>query len=231
VLGEPGVAEPAIVVVDEYQGRGIGSDLLDALADRARAEGIGCFVAIVLAENDAALAALRRLGETHVISQGPQVEVQIDLEGVEGATPPLRELLRRAAERSVAPAVSFLHRLAVGEQAPDGPRENAIVVACATVALDRAKPLAQATGAAVHVVGTRDEERLAEAVEALRAQGLAAEPHLGRGDLAATLLEVAARERARLLVVDGTRPARERFTLSTWDHVAHHAPCNVLVAR
>jgi GNAT superfamily N-acetyltransferase len=45
-----GVAEPAVAVTDDWQRRGVGSLLLDALADRARAEGIGVFVARVLAE-------------------------------------------------------------------------------------------------------------------------------------------------------------------------------------
>ena len=45
----PDVAEPAIVVVDGWQGRGVGSRLLDALVKRAREEGIRRFQAPVSA--------------------------------------------------------------------------------------------------------------------------------------------------------------------------------------
>ena len=39
----PDVAEPAIVVVDDWQGRGVGSRLLDALVERARRRASGAF--------------------------------------------------------------------------------------------------------------------------------------------------------------------------------------------
>lgn len=205
VRTEEDVAEPAVVVADAWQRRGIGSTLLDALAARAREEGIACFVAPVLAHNDAAIAALHRLGETRVLSQGQQVELQIDLTSREVAVPSLHALLRRAAEQSIRPAVSFLHRLRVGERERDGPPAN-VIVAAAGPAQRPAAELASALGATLHVVRTR-------------------------GDLAAALLEVAVERRARLIVVDGSPAAPERFSLSAWDHVAHHAPCDVLVAR
>ena len=65
----------------------------------------------------------------------------------------------------------------------------------------------------------------------LRGRGLAAEANLRRGDLAAVLLDVATAERARLIVLDGTAHPLERLMGSAWDHVAHHAPCDVLVIR
>src|SRR4051794_20036966 len=39
----PDAAEPAIAVVDDWQGRGVGTRLLDALVERALAEGIARF--------------------------------------------------------------------------------------------------------------------------------------------------------------------------------------------
>jgi RimJ/RimL family protein N-acetyltransferase len=55
VRTEPGgeTAEFAIVVGDELHGRGLGTALATALAQRARAAGIRRFVATTLAENDA----------------------------------------------------------------------------------------------------------------------------------------------------------------------------------
>ncbi len=55
-------AEAAIVVVDDWQGRGVGTQLLIDLIDRARAEGIDTFTADVLWENEPVLTPLRALG-------------------------------------------------------------------------------------------------------------------------------------------------------------------------
>ncbi|GAB4238488.1 MAG: hypothetical protein Kow00109_12900 [Acidobacteriota bacterium] len=56
---EPNVAEPAITVLDEAQGRGIGGLLCDRLTAAARARGIRRFRCYVLSENRRALALLR----------------------------------------------------------------------------------------------------------------------------------------------------------------------------
>src|ERR1019366_398783 len=66
----PDVAEPAIVVVDDWQGRGAGSRLLDALVERAREEGIRRFQAPVLAYNAEAIHVLEALGQTTRKQQG-----------------------------------------------------------------------------------------------------------------------------------------------------------------
>jgi GNAT superfamily N-acetyltransferase len=90
-------AEPAVVVADAWQGRGIGTALLDALADRAREEGVERFRALVLAQNTEAIALLERLGCTHVVHHGREVEVEIALTPAPAARPTLRSLLRAAA--------------------------------------------------------------------------------------------------------------------------------------
>lgn len=220
VRTDAGAAEPAVVVGDDWQGHGVGTRLLDALAARARDEGVRSFAALVLAHNDAALAALRHLGDSETTSQGQQVEVHIDLGAPEQASFTLHHLLRRAAEQSIRPAVSFLHRLAVGEHDRAGPPENAIVAA-ADASLPRARELAAALGAALHVV----------VVGRAAPPAAGAQVHQRRGDLAAALIDVALAQRARMIVVDGSAPAGERFTFAAWDHVAHHAPCDVLVSR
>jgi CRP-like cAMP-binding protein len=60
--GRPGVAEVAFIVGDDYQGRGIGSFLMDALAVAARGDGVAQFTARVLADNYAMRAILNRYG-------------------------------------------------------------------------------------------------------------------------------------------------------------------------
>jgi nucleotide-binding universal stress UspA family protein/RimJ/RimL family protein N-acetyltransferase len=239
------VAEPAIAVIDDWQGRGVGGVLLDQLADRAREEGIATFAAPVLAHNEAAIAALRRLGETRVERQGHEIELHIELGDPRAAAPTLQDLLRQAAEESIRPAVSFWHRLATSRRPRHEELDNVIVVAAPTSRrshppLRHATQLAGVTGAAVHLVAARrlllgedpdTEAQLAETAAELRGRGLAVECHLRRGDLAAVLLAVAVDTRARLIVVDGEAPPFERLLGSTWDHVAHHAPCDVLVVR
>lgn len=48
---EPGEAEFAIAVVDEWQGRGLGTELLVRLMRRARAAGLRRFSALMLSDN------------------------------------------------------------------------------------------------------------------------------------------------------------------------------------
>ena len=50
-VADPTVAEVAFIVGDDYQGRGVGTFLMDALAVAARGDGVKRFTARVLAEN------------------------------------------------------------------------------------------------------------------------------------------------------------------------------------
>jgi GNAT superfamily N-acetyltransferase len=61
---EPHVAEAAITVADEFQGLGLGTIMLGALASIARANGITVFRNYVLGENAAMLELLHDLGAT-----------------------------------------------------------------------------------------------------------------------------------------------------------------------
>ena len=247
VRTRPGVAEPAIVVADDWQGRGLATHLLDLLADRAREEGVECFVAPVLSENRAAIALFERMGGATVRYDGLEVEVTVPLAPEEkGATPSLRELLHAVAAGSVRPALTFWQRITTPDS-PPGETRNAVVVGVprADGGLDRvlevAGEVAEAFGAEVQAVAAQRflledaagvEERLRVACERLRSRGLSVETHLRRGDLAASLIREAVRCGARLIVVDGTEPhASAPLVGSTWDHVSHHAPCAVLVAR
>src|SRR6202008_3621924 len=56
---DPQAAEIAVTIVDEWQGRGLGTELLSRLSDLARQAGIRRFTALVSAENPASAGVLR----------------------------------------------------------------------------------------------------------------------------------------------------------------------------
>ena len=62
VVVEPGTAEVAFGVVDEYQGQGIGAALMRNLSSIARQAGLNKLIAEVLASNDAMLKVFERSG-------------------------------------------------------------------------------------------------------------------------------------------------------------------------
>jgi RimJ/RimL family protein N-acetyltransferase len=74
------VAEVAIAIVDDWQRRGLGTELLHELADRARKEDVQRFSAAVLSGNAPALAVFRDLADAHITAaeQGV-VELLMDL--------------------------------------------------------------------------------------------------------------------------------------------------------
>jgi RimJ/RimL family protein N-acetyltransferase len=58
---DPAAAEIAVTVIDDWQGRGLGSELLARLADRACQEGIRKFVALVATDNTAMTGLLENV--------------------------------------------------------------------------------------------------------------------------------------------------------------------------
>lgn len=64
---QPGVAEAALIVRDDYQGEGLGGALATLMVDIARRLGILVIQADVLAENTAVLRLMRRVGLPHTI--------------------------------------------------------------------------------------------------------------------------------------------------------------------
>ena len=84
-VADPTTAEIAFIVGDDYQGRGVGTFLMDALAVAARGNGVKRFTARVLAENYSMRAILDRYGaHWHRDEQGV-VTTEIEV-------PPLRAL-------------------------------------------------------------------------------------------------------------------------------------------
>jgi GNAT superfamily N-acetyltransferase len=77
-------AEIAVTVVDEWQRRGLGTELLAQLAQRARAEGIRRFTALVGADNVAMTALVRTTGAALVRREAATLVYEIPLLRQEG---------------------------------------------------------------------------------------------------------------------------------------------------
>lgn len=96
--GDRTSAEVAVVVVDDWHHRGVGTALLDGLTERAREQGIERYSAIVSADNEIVLRALDRAGavRTATTDEG-EIEFSIPLpeQGIAGGP---AAALRAAAE-------------------------------------------------------------------------------------------------------------------------------------
>ncbi len=98
----PDTAEAAVTVIDDWQGRGVGTALLDLLADRAREEGVVRFTALLLAENRDMLEVLEAIGPLNVVDrQSGTIEIEAELPPA-GAGAHLRGLLLQAARASAS---------------------------------------------------------------------------------------------------------------------------------
>jgi RimJ/RimL family protein N-acetyltransferase/nucleotide-binding universal stress UspA family protein len=245
-----GVAECAIAVADEWQGRGVATELLDRLVVRAREEEIERFTALLLAENNSALRLLENLGETEQRRVGSQVELDIELPMPPERSPHLRLVLTGVARGLLVPAISMWRQVAdfaYRRTDPTVEPANAIVVHAyasggEAPALTAATGLAVARHAHVHLVETywpvlsdrrALDERLSSATDDLRRRGLEATPHLSAGDTVDAIIDVAEETRAALIVLD----PRAASPLTPWRayslpaRVCARAPCDVLIAR
>jgi nucleotide-binding universal stress UspA family protein/RimJ/RimL family protein N-acetyltransferase len=241
------VAEPAVVVIDDWQGRGVGSELVQALSDRAREEGVSRFEAPVLAANTNAIRLLEGLGQTTAQRAGREVELTIEL-------PPSRQearwpaLLRHFATGTLEPARTALDLIWPRRAgSPHTPHANVIVVGTGgepddSATVGKAAALALSWGARVEVVGAHrlrsgDPGQLTEAVEtvvqSLRDRGIAAGQQVLRGDPALALTDVATRCNARLIVVGASERegSARRIRGRVADSVVERSPCDVLIVR
>jgi acetyltransferase len=74
------LAEVAVTVVDAWQGRGVGTVLLDALLGHARKHGVSRLWASVMVENGRAIRLARRFGaQRRPISTVGVVEYELPL--------------------------------------------------------------------------------------------------------------------------------------------------------
>ncbi|MEX2557242.1 MAG: GNAT family N-acetyltransferase [Actinomycetota bacterium] len=77
---DPTIAEPAVTVIDAYQGRGLGTTMMDVLARDAVAHGIERFRAYVLVDNQPIIKILRRQGATMRVEEPGVLRADIDLD-------------------------------------------------------------------------------------------------------------------------------------------------------
>ena len=246
------VAECAIVVADDWQNRGLGSELLERLVERAHEERIERFTALVLADNSDALRLLERLGDTVRHGTGSQIELEIELPARQESSAHLRLILAAAARGLLVPATSmwrqvadFVHRR--GRAGTVSEPAN-VIVAHAFVsgddapALEVAAALAAARRAHVHLVDSywpmlssraEVDKRLAAAADQLRRRGIGVTAHLHGGDTVDAVIDVAEETEAALIVIDprAASPMTPWRAYSLPARVCARAPCDVLIAR
>jgi RimJ/RimL family protein N-acetyltransferase len=102
---EPDVAEAAITVVDDYQGKGLGTLLLGLLAVAARAADIRAFRAWVLAENTPVIDLLEQVGAQASYDEPGVIRLDVPLDPALLPDSPAARVLRAIAERVVTPVV------------------------------------------------------------------------------------------------------------------------------
>jgi RimJ/RimL family protein N-acetyltransferase len=76
---DPQTAEIAISIVDDWQHRGLGTELLTQLSDRARQEGIRRLTTLVSADNVAMTGLLRNMSAELVHRESSTLEYEISL--------------------------------------------------------------------------------------------------------------------------------------------------------
>jgi RimJ/RimL family protein N-acetyltransferase len=95
---DPHAAEIAITIVDDWQGRGLGTELLTRLSARARSEGIHRFTALVADDNKVMAGLLRNMSASLVGRSPGAVEYEITLMPLEkSATSPAAGLCQDRA--------------------------------------------------------------------------------------------------------------------------------------
>jgi RimJ/RimL family protein N-acetyltransferase len=80
---DPEAAEIAVTIADDWQGRGLGTELLARLSDRARQAGIGRFTATVAVDNAAMTRLLWKMGAELTGRSRGTVDYEVALEPVD----------------------------------------------------------------------------------------------------------------------------------------------------
>lgn len=117
---EPDVAEAAVTVIDEHQGKGLGSVLLTVLSRSAIEHGIRVLRNYVLVENEAMLALLDELGaQRYEESEGLyRVDMPLPADARDLPETPAKGVLRATARRRLPPFRHLAGRLGLGDDGP-----------------------------------------------------------------------------------------------------------------
>ena len=110
---DPEVAEIAVAVIDDWQGRGLGTELVTRLMARAREEGIHRFNALVAVDNEVMVNLLHDLGGE--LRAAPNGAGAVDYEltpAPEGGGGEVVDLLRAFGHRELAAPASLRDALA-----------------------------------------------------------------------------------------------------------------------
>jgi GNAT superfamily N-acetyltransferase len=111
------VAEVAVTVIDDWQGKGLGTLLLEVLGARARQEGISSFTALMLATNQEMMEVIKALGPLRIVDREVgTVEIEMPIPNV-GLSPALKKLLGVAARNTVVVPLEGRH-----DQVRESPR-------------------------------------------------------------------------------------------------------------
>ncbi len=116
----PAAAEVAVTVIDDWQGKGLGTVLLDVISARARQEGITAFTALMLASNQQMMSLFEHLSEVVITDrEAGTVEIETPIPPI-GLAPALKKLLRLSARRDVAVPLAQRVALQVRSFMPSG---------------------------------------------------------------------------------------------------------------
>ncbi|MGZ4239822.1 MAG: N-acetyltransferase family protein, partial [Solirubrobacteraceae bacterium] len=108
-LERPDRAEVAVTVIDDWQGRGVGTLLLEVICGRAREEGITTFTALMLASNREMMDVFRELGPVRTVDhESGTVEIEMPIPTI-GVPPALKKLLEVSARREVTVPIDNRH--------------------------------------------------------------------------------------------------------------------------
>jgi RimJ/RimL family protein N-acetyltransferase len=101
VIIQPGKAEIAFTVIDQYQGKGVGAAMMRRLIEMGRAAGIETFTAEVLQENRPMLRVFEKSGLPMTTSMGSGV-VHVDLQLRRVACGRRRAIVRNYTDRRLS---------------------------------------------------------------------------------------------------------------------------------